>query len=98
MCYSVVVSRYILYTLFTLWLTCEGDITLNLEFSFWKLPFLFVSAFKGVNFLKHLFTPPLGGILGPFREPPWLEGFAVEGAVGEEGAVGGRRVAITSLY
>ena len=70
MCYSVVVSRYILYTLFTLWLTCEGDITLNLEFSFWKLPFLIVSTFKGVNFQKRLFTP-LGGILGPFSYDQW---------------------------
>ena len=44
----------------------SGGSTLNLEFSFWKLPFLIVSAFKGVNFQKRLFTPPLGGILGPF--------------------------------
>ena len=36
----------------------RGGITLNLEFSFWKLPFLIVSVFKGVNFQKRLFTLP----------------------------------------
>ena len=35
----------------------RGGIPLNLEFLFWKLPFLIVSAFKGVNFQKCLFTP-----------------------------------------
>ena len=44
----------------------RGGSTLDLEFPFWKLPLLIVSAFKGVNFQKRLFTPPLGGILGPF--------------------------------
>ena len=38
------------------------------RFHFWKLPLLIVSAFKGVNFQKRLFTPPLGDILGPFNE------------------------------
>ena len=37
------------------------------SFHLWKLPFLIVSAFKGVIFQKRLFTPPLGGILGPFN-------------------------------
>ena len=45
----------------------RGGITLDLEFPFWKLPFLIVSAFKGVDFLKRLFTPHLGDILGPFN-------------------------------
>jgi len=35
----------------------RGGSTLNLEFLFWKLPFLIVSAFKGVIFQKRLFTP-----------------------------------------
>ena len=39
----------------------RGGSTLNLE------SFLIVSAFKGVNFQKRLFTPPLGDILGPFN-------------------------------
>ena len=46
----------------------RGGTTLYLEFPFWKLPLLIISAFKGVNFQKRLFTPPpLGGILGPFK-------------------------------
>ena len=55
--YRVVASRYILYTLYTLCLTYEGGITLYLEFPFWKLPLLIISAFKGINFQKRLFTP-----------------------------------------
>ena len=47
----------------------RGGTTRYLEFSFWKLSLLIVSAFKGVNFQKRLFTPPLGGILGPFTPP-----------------------------
>ena len=46
----------------------RGGTTLYLEFPFWKLPLLIISAFKGVNFQKCLFTPPLGGILGPFSD------------------------------
>ena len=48
----------------------RGGSTLNLEFPFWKLPFLIVSAFKGVNFQKRLFTSPLDDILGPFSLKP----------------------------
>ena len=35
----------------------RGGSTLDLEFPFWKLPLLIISAFKGVNFQKRLFTP-----------------------------------------
>ena len=50
----------------------RGSATLYLEFPFWKLPLLIISAFKGVNFQKRLFTPPpLGGILGPFNVTWW---------------------------
>jgi len=37
-----------------------------LEFSFWKLLLLIVSAFKGVDFSETPIHPPLGDILGPF--------------------------------
>ena len=50
-----------------LFILVRGGTTLYLEFPFWKLPLLIVSAFKGVNFQKRLFTPPLGDILGPFN-------------------------------
>ena len=36
----------------------KGGISLDLEFPFWKLPFLIVSAFKGVNFLETPIHPP----------------------------------------
>ena len=36
----------------------RGGSTLRLEFPSWKLPLLIVFVFKGVNFQKHLFTPP----------------------------------------
>ena len=35
----------------------RGSATLYLEFPFWKLPLLIISAFKCVNFQKRLFTP-----------------------------------------
>ena len=41
-----------------MWLTCEGWYYSDLEFLFWKLLFLIISVFKGVNFQKRLFTLP----------------------------------------
>jgi hypothetical protein len=40
-----------------------------LEFPFWKLLLLIVSAFKGVVFSETPIHPPLGDILGPFTLP-----------------------------
>jgi len=50
-----------------LWLTCEGWYYFDLEFPFWKLLLLIVSAFKGVDFSETPIHPPLGDILDPFN-------------------------------
>jgi hypothetical protein len=45
-----------------MWLAHEG-----LLYSILELSTLIVSAFEGVIF-RNTYSPPLGGILGPFRE------------------------------